>query len=428
VTVASATCGFEREPLIKPFGFKGAYCRELWQTATLARSTSGQKGLGLSTQSPLWADRRVFDAFGEEGAHHLMFAVHQTAVKMLAGSSFSSPAAAIDALVPELLAYARHIAGVADLRAAFVLNALVGVDLALWTLSCRQRGITTFDELIPPEHRPALSYRHKALACIYLVSYDTAAEDVRRAVREGVCCLKIKIGADPDGSADAQKMVDQDARRIAEIHQAAEDAETPFTASGRVAYILDGNGRYGTKNLLRRLLDRCRGVGAYSRIILVEEPLPPENEEDVSDLEVAIAADESVCSADELGRRVSCGYRAVALKPVAKTLSISLDMLREAHAAGIACYCADLTVNPVLTEWNRNVAARLAPLPGMRTGILESNGTQHYRRWEQMVRFHPAAGAPWTTVRKGLFCLDDAYYRAGGGVFEIPRHYAELVQ
>lgn len=32
ITITDAGSDFEREPLIRPFGFKGGYMREIWQT------------------------------------------------------------------------------------------------------------------------------------------------------------------------------------------------------------------------------------------------------------------------------------------------------------------------------------------------------------------------------------------------------------
>ena len=46
----------------------------------------------------------------------------------------------------------------------------------------------------------------------------------------------------------------------------------------------------------------------------------------------------------------------MALKPIAKTLSMSLKIAAAAARRGVPCFCADLTVNPVLVEWNRAAA------------------------------------------------------------------------
>ena len=136
---------------------------------------------------------------------------------------------------------------------------------------------------------------------------------------------------------------------------------------------------------------------ALGQIALVEEPFPEEFEIDVGDLPVRVAADESAHTDADAARRIDLGYRAIALKPIAKTFSMSLKIAKLAHERGVPCFCADLTVNPVLVEWNKAVAARLAPFPGLGLGLLETNGHQNYRNWEAM-RAHlptPAAQPPF---------------------------------
>ncbi len=88
---------------------------------------------------------------------------------------------------------------------------------------------------------------------------------------------------------------------------------------------------------------------------------------------------------------------------------------------------ADLTVNPVLVDWNKNVAARVPPFPGVTFGMLETNGHQQYRRWNEMVSWHPCADAPWRRVEQGVFVLGDDFYARSGCIFEEPSHYRALV-
>ena len=57
----------------------------------------------------------------------------------------------------------------------------------------------------------------------------------------------------------------------------------------------------------------------------------------------------------------------------------------------------------------KNVSARLAPLPGMKIGILETNGHQYYKNCEQMKRCHPCAGAACTKVKDGIIILDEDF-------------------
>jgi len=160
---------------------------------------------------------------------------------------------------------------------------------------------------------------------------------------------------------------------------------------------------------------------------LLEEPFPEEAEIDVRDIPVRLAADESAHSDTDAARRIELGYGAIALKPIAKTMSMSLRIAALAHKKGVPCFCADLTVNPILVDWNKNVAARLAPLPGVKIGVVETNGHQNYRNWERMKSYHPRAGAPWTEMTRGLFHLDDDFYASGGGILEQSEHYLGLV-
>ena len=121
------------------------------------------------------------------------------------------------------------------------------------------------------------------------------------------------------------------------------------------------------------------------------------------------------------------GYQAIALKPIAKTLSMSLLMAKTAASEGIPCFCADLTVNPIMVDWNKNVAARLAPLPGMNIGVIEVNGPQNYKNWEIMESHHPYAQGSWIKMQKGLFQLDNDFYKSSGGIFEISDYYLSRV-
>jgi hypothetical protein len=69
ITMHSVNCNFEREPLIRPFGFKGGYLTEIWQTACQLQSESGPRKIGLSSQSVLYADPDVFTSYSEAGGN-----------------------------------------------------------------------------------------------------------------------------------------------------------------------------------------------------------------------------------------------------------------------------------------------------------------------------------------------------------------------
>ena len=104
-----------------------------------------------------------------------------------------------------------------------------------------------------------------------------------------------------------------------------------------------------------------------------------------------------------------------------------MKIAQAAYERKVPCFCADLTVNPVLVEWNKNVAARLEPFPGIgNLGLLESNGHQNYRNWMRMVDYHPRKDASWVSVNKGVYELNKEYYQTGGGIFDPIPHYEEM--
>ena len=411
-------CDFEREPLGRPFGFKGGFLSELWQVVASMRDADGRRGIGLGVQSVLWADARVFAGWPEAAGNAAMFLLTRFALQEAQRADWNTPIDLLDQVFPATYAYGQEITGRPDLLPTFALNALVAVDNAAWLLYAREREINDFDALVPEDAAAALSLHHPRLANVPLVSYDLPPELLDALLDAGASLLKIKIGADPNGDGDLDTMLEWDKARLSEIHQRAVGRETPFTENGRVAYYLDANGRYDTHDRLLRLLDHADRIGALPRILLVEEPFPETHRGSVHDLPVRVAADESAHSVRETAERIEEGYGAIALKPIAKTLSMTLRIARVAHERGVPCFCADLTGSPLLVEWNRNVAARLAPLPGMKIGILEVNGPQYYKHWERMMRDHPRAGAPWTAPASGCFTLDEEFYRCGGGLFD----------
>ncbi len=44
ITIQNISANFEREPLIRPFGFKGGYMREIWQRRLHARNLADRRG------------------------------------------------------------------------------------------------------------------------------------------------------------------------------------------------------------------------------------------------------------------------------------------------------------------------------------------------------------------------------------------------
>ena len=144
-------------------------------------------------------------------------------------------------------------------------------------------------------------------------------------------------------------------------------------------------------------------------------------------LPVRIAADESAHSDADAKERMDLGYSAMALKPIAKTMSMTLRVLREAEKRQVPCFCADLTVNPWMVDINKSIAARIAPLPGVKIGVLESNGPQNYANWDNMKTYHPLY-VPGKDLdpQAGLFLLDEEFYRLTGGMFCEAPYYKNL--
>ena len=405
--IAGTSAGYAPEPILKPFGFKGGYLSELWQTRVELSSASGSRGAGLGVQSSLWSDASVFASLGERESNELMFAMTRRAAEMAEGVEFESPPELTEGLFPEILAYGRRVSGRRDLRPTFALNALVPLDFAAWTLHAAENGLRGYDEMLPERFAAAQSARHARCASIPLVAYGTSVEEVVKLVEGGCFFLKIKIGH----PGSQEEMLAKDCARVSAIHEALLDAATPWTDSGRPAYYFDANGRYEEKETFLRFVDHLAKIGALERTAIIEEPFREENEVDVSDIPARIAADESAHTVEDAERRIDMGYGAMALKPIAKTLSVSLGVAAAAKRRGVPCFCADLTVNPVLVEWNKAVAARLDLFPGLRgLGLVETNGGQNYVNWECMRQALPDPDAPWTRPEGGVFELGEAYW------------------
>ncbi|TMV50888.1 L-alanine-DL-glutamate epimerase [Paenibacillus mesophilus] len=427
IRIETAEWAMEKEPMATPFGFKGGYLSELWQTAVRLRSREGHAAVGLGVQSVLWSDPRVFFGTTENGGNEMMIALTKRAVQLAEGETFREPIELLERLVGQVHAYGREVTSRPDLRETFALNALVPLDHAAWLLYAAGTGARTFDEIVPGRFRDVLSERHRVLACTPVVSYSHTEADVRRMLDEGYFVLKLKLGSDPDKDGDLDKMLEWDKRQLELVHRLAADRTTPYTDSGRVVYYLDANGRYDTTERVLRLLDHADRIGALERTILLEEPFPEENKLPVDGLPVRVAADESVHHERDARERMDLGYRAITLKPIAKTMSVALNVANAAKERGVPCFCADLTVNPWMVDWNKNVAARLAPVPGLRVGLIESNGPQNYANWRTMIGYHPNAGASWVQADNGVFHLDDSFYAECGGSLGRSPHYESLV-
>jgi L-alanine-DL-glutamate epimerase-like enolase superfamily enzyme len=178
---------------------------------------------------------------------------------------------------------------------------------------------------------------------------------------------------------------------------------------------------------LKKLIDFIDKIGALEQVIIIEEPFPEELEVDVSDLPVRIVADESAHTDKNVIERSQMGYKGIALKPIAKTLSMTLKILNEAEKRNMDYFCADLTVVPILVEWNKIFSSGIKTFPELKIPIVESNGFQYYKNWENMLKYHPFYNKKWIMPENGIFKLDDEFYKLSGGIYEVSEHYRNLI-
>ena len=276
--------------------------------------------------------------------------------------------------------------------------------------------------MIPAAYKPGLSFRHDKVASMPAFSVGTDIEKIKKAADEGYFILKLKIGS----SGTQKEMLEKDIAFLTAVHKAIGHYETPYTVSGKIPYYFDANERYDEKETLFRFLDHAKKIGAYDQISVIEEPFGERNQDSVKDIEITLAADESAHTVEDAAARIEQGYRALAVKAVAKTLSMTMRITQLAHEKKIPCFCADLTVNPILVDWNKAVAARLAPFPLLHIGLQETNGHQYYINWDRMMSYHPKANASWTVTQKGVYITDKSFYEQSGGILEDSKHYVEM--
>ena len=423
ITIKSAGSKFEREPLVRPFGFKGIYQKEFWVAAASIESNSGVRHVGLQTQCLAWSDLDVFLANSEVDGNMLLIKSLDYALQMIKGQSFSNPIELQDAILDDIYKYGQSITNNKKLRMTFTLSSIVALDNALWMLYAQENGYKTFDEMIPQEFRQVLGNHHQYVAHVPLMAYAIPLEEITEAVDQGYFFMKIKIGR----PGTQEEMLEGDKARIEAIHKLIGHRETPHTLNGKIPYYFDANGRYEKKETLEKLLDHARKIGMFDQIAIIEEPFPEDADINVDDLGVRIAADESAHTAEDVIRRIQMGYKAIALKAAAKTLSMTMRMAKVAHENNIPCFMADLTCTPILVDWNKNIAARLSPFPGMKgMGLLESNGHQNYVNWKDLVSYCPSPDGSWIESKDGLYNLDKDFYEKSGGVLKSSEHYLNL--
>ena len=424
IHVIRTNSNFEREKLVRPFGFKGGYLSELWQTVVSLESEAGNSKIGLATQSVLYGDADLFAAHSEAGGNALMFALTEKSLRIVKQTPFATPLDLLEKILPQVMEEGKQLTGKPDLNPNFVYNALVGIDHAAWLLYATEHQLKDFEAMIPSAYREALAHRNRRVAIMYQVPYGMPTEEIKQAVQQGYFVIKIKLGQ----PGSETEMLQKDKDRLSEIHAALRGMRTRQTPDRKLIYTLDANGRYQKKESIQRLLEHARKIGALDQMLVFEEPLHEQNEEHVADLDVKIAADESIHDEADALRRLEQGYGAFVLKGIAKTLSLSIKIAKLAHERTIPCLCADLTVNPILVDWHKNLAARLLPFPSLEgMGLMETNGDMNYANWKTMQDYHPNAGASWMQRKDGVVELSEDFYQRSGGIFALSDHYEALV-
>ena len=77
-----------------------------------------------------------------------------------------------------------------------------------------------------------------------------------------------------------------------------------------------------------------------------------------------------------------------------------------------------------MVEWNKNFAARLNSIPGMKIGVLETNGEQNYKNYSKMKALVPYPD----NFESGVFNLLKGFYVHAGGIFEANRYYLDYIK
>lgn len=418
IRIKKVAANFDREST-RPYKFKGGATTEKWHTMACLETESGVRKVGVGNQGILWSDKMVGSTYSESAGNAMMYSITEIALQILKGESFADPHELLDTIFPEVYSYAKKITQNPDLQKTFVLNALVCVDNAAWLLYADANNIKTFDEMIPGQYKQGLSQKHKGVASIPSFPNGADVSKLVAAVDEGHFILKLKIGA--AGTQEAMLLKDQ--TFLKNVHEAIGHRETPHTSDGKIPYYLDANGRYEKKETLLRFLDYAKKIGAHEQISVIEEPFSENNREYVGDVGVRIASDESSHTVEDAAHRIELGYKAFALKAIAKTLSMTMRIAQLAYEKDIPCFCADLTVNPLLVDWNKNIAARLPLFPGMKVGLLEANGHQNYRDWDKLVSYHPMPNAGWIYPENGVFNTSEPFFKESGGVLKSSEYY-----
>lgn len=223
-------------------------------------------------------------------------------------------------------------------RRGMVVRVLSAIDVALWDLAAKRRGLP-LGVLLGGTRRPLPAY---ASGGYYRPDEGPWADAVRREIEanraDGFSDHKIKVGGLP---------VPEDAERVA----AAVDAVGP---RGRLA--LDCNNAYPTAAEARRAIRAFEDAAGAHGLWWVEEPLSPEDVDGharlVDSVETPIATGEVHQTRYEF-RELLERRAADIVQPDAGVLGGVTEWMRVAHAA-------ELFSVPVAPHWHANLHVHLA--------------------------------------------------------------------
>jgi len=223
-------------------------------------------------------------------------------------------------------------------RRGIVVRALAAVDVALWDLAAKRRGVP-LGVLLGGTRKPLPAY---ASGGYYRPDEGPWVDAVRREIEgnraDGFTDHKIKVGGLP---------VLEDAERVA----AAVDAVGP---DGRLA--LDCNNAYPTAAEARRAIRAFEGAAGRQGLWWVEEPLSPEDIDGharlVDSVDTPIATGEVHQTRYEF-RQLLERRAADILQPDAGVLGGVTEWMRVAHAA-------ETFSVPVAPHWHANLHVHLA--------------------------------------------------------------------
>ena len=408
---------FEREPLLRPFGFKGGYMTEIWQAVVRVESASGRSRIGLGTQNVLWSDAAVFASRSEAAGNAVMYAVTEKALALAREAGpVGTPLELLDRVLEPAHAYACAVTGRPDLRKTFALNALVPVDNAAWLLHADENGISGFDAMVPAEFHPALTSRHRLVAAIPLMAYAVPVAEIRAAVEQGFFFMKVKIG-----QPGTQEEMLERTRRGSPRSTRPRRAGTPHTKDGQPALLLrrqrplreQGHApapprpRPGDRRV-RSDRDRRGAVPGGARGRGRRPPRAPRRRRERPHRRGRGATDRAGLRRDRAQAHRQDPQHDPAHRPAGPRARRAVLLRRP-----------DGEPDPGRLEQDHRGAAR-ARSPGSRSASWRPTATRTTGTGRRCAATTRARGR-WTLPDKGVFRLDPDFYARSGGIFERSR-------